>query len=126
MAKYLSYLYRGRFPLLTALLLVALAPLSLYSGLESLLRGLFDLKPWGIVFVAMGSLLGAWTVMITWWLVAAYGHQRFGVAPIGVEFPPSRKATVLFGLLAVPMWLGALYESVFSFGLVLGLAGGIA
>jgi len=61
MSKYLPYLYLGRFPLLTALLLVALAPLSLFSGLESLLRGLFDLKPWGLFFVAMGSLLGAWT-----------------------------------------------------------------
>ena len=126
MSKYLPYLYLGRVPLLTALLLVALAPLSLFSGLQTLLRGLFDLKPWGIFFVAMGSLLGAWTLMITWWIVAAYGHLRFGVAPTGVEFPPSRKATVLFALLAVPLWLGALYESVFSFTLVLGLAAGIA
>ena len=93
MRKYVPYLYLARVPILTGLLLIALAPLSLFSGVQSLFRGLFDLNPWGAFFVALGSMLSAWTVMITFWLVASYAPLRFGVESIGIKFPPRRNAT---------------------------------
>jgi hypothetical protein len=126
MSKYLPYLYLARFPILTGLLLVALAPLSIFSGLESLLRGLFDLKPWGMFFITMGSLIGAWTVMLTFWIVAAYGWLRFGVQPIGFVFPPSRKATIVFALLAAPLWAGVFYKSEIGLWLIIAFVAGIA
>jgi Patatin-like phospholipase len=125
MSKYLPYLYLARFPALTGLLLVALGPVSLFSGLESLLRGLFDLTPWGMFFMALGSLLGSWTAMIAFWIVAAYGWRRFGVQPIGVCFPPNCKATVWFGILAAPLWIAGLYESHRGLGSIFGLIAGL-
>jgi hypothetical protein len=123
--KYLPYAYLARFPLITALFLIALPPLSLFSGLSSLFRGLFDVTPWGGFFLAMGSLLAAWTVMITGTLIGTHAWRRFGVQPIGINFPPGRIVAVLFGFLAVPACLGAIYESERVRGLFLGLVGGI-
>ena len=125
MVKYLPYFYLARFPIITGLLLLALPPLSLFSGLKSLFRGLFDLTPWGTFFLAFISLLAAWTVMITFWIVASYGWRRFGTEPTGLTFPPSRKATIWFGLLAVLLWLGVLRESESPTRLVLPLLFGI-
>lgn len=125
MPRHLPYLYLARFPILTGLLLIVLAPFSLFSGLQSLLRGLFDLKLWGVFFLALGSLLTAWTVMITFWIVGSYARLRFGVQPIGIGFPPRGKVTLLFGLLAVPLWVGVFYESERNLWLVLGLVAGI-
>lgn len=125
MVKYLPYFYLARFPIIAGLLLLALPPLSLFSGLRSLFRGLFDLTPWGAFFLALISLLAAWTVMITFWIVASYGWRRFGTEPTGLTFPPSRKAAVWFGLLALPLWLGILWESESSIKLILPLSLGV-
>ena len=126
MLAYLPYIYLARFPLLTALLLITLPPVSLFTGLSSLLRGLFDLNPFEAFFLALGSALGAWTVMITIGVIGTNAWRRFGVQPIGIKFPPSRRAVVLFGLISIPMLLGVLYESERSLGLVFGLVSGIA
>jgi hypothetical protein len=125
MPKYVPYLYLARVPILTGLLLIALAPISLFSGVQSLFRGLFDLNPWGAFFVALGSMLSAWTVMITLWLVAAYAPLRFGVESIGTKFPPRRNATILFSFLAVPLWIGMFYESANRLVLIPGLLAGV-
>ena len=46
-------------------------------------------------FVVLASLLTAWTVMVTFWIIAAYAPQRFAAAPLGLTFPPGRRAVVL-------------------------------
>ena len=126
MSKYLPYLYLQRFPLLTALILVALTLFSLRSVFTYLLHGLYDLKPWGFFFVVLASLLTAWTAMVTFWIIAAYAPARFGTPPLGVTFPPGRVPVVLFAVLAVPVWIGVFHESVWTAGLVVALIAGIA
>jgi hypothetical protein len=126
MLKLLPYLYLARVPILTALALVLLTPVALWSPTASLLGGLYDLKPWGLFFVALSSLLLAWTIMITLWLVAVYGYLRFGTGPTGLQFPPPQSAAIGFGLLAIPLWLGVFVTSdrkaALSIALLLGIA----
>src|SRR6266851_164668 len=70
----LPYLYLQRVQLITFLALW-FAP--------NLLLGVFDVMPWGMVFVTLGATLASWTVMVTGWQVFLYGPERFHIR----EFP---------------------------------------
>jgi hypothetical protein len=98
----LQYLYFWRFSLLTALALIGVVPLSLNVA-TSLLRNLFSLGPWGILFISWLGTLTAWVVMITMEIVCRYAPLRFGVDPFPVPRWISRYRVGLFSLLAWPL-----------------------
>jgi Patatin-like phospholipase len=71
--------YLLRFPIILALILVALVPLGLV-WIPSMFRNLFILPAQGITQVSLFSILGAITVLVTARVTLLYGPQRFGVS----------------------------------------------
>src|SRR5260370_2474606 len=78
----LPYLYLLRVQLITFLALLSFPFLALWFA-PNLLLGVFDVMPWGMVFVTLGATLASWTVMVTAWQVFLYGPERFHIR----EFP---------------------------------------
>ena len=117
LVELLPYVYLLRFPALTALGLVSLAYLSFFTVARSLLENLFDLRTWGIYWVALTAFLIAWTIMVTLRLLLLYGPKRFGVAPYsegesyGVPSKIGWGYILRHGLLALPVTLGAVLKS---------------
>jgi hypothetical protein len=95
----LQYLYFARFPLLLALVLLALPPAALHL-VPSLLANLFDLQPNGLVIVSWIAPLGGWVVMVTLGVILACAPDRFGVPPVRVPGWLHRHRVLLFALLA--------------------------
>jgi len=72
-----SQIYFLRFPLLTALTLMALPYLGLYTDLRSLLASLFVTDKAGVLLVSIVAFTTAWAILVTWRLIALYGDERF-------------------------------------------------
>ena len=70
--------YLLRFPIILALILLALVPLGLV-WIPTMFRNLFILQAPGVVLVALFATLGAMTVLVTGRITLLYGPQRFGV-----------------------------------------------
>jgi hypothetical protein len=82
----LAHLFVLRFPILTAVLLVAL-PLIALRLAKPLLANLFDLTPLKAVAVTIAACVMAWTALFSGWVVMSYG-------PSGLESricPSSRR-----------------------------------
>src|SRR5216683_1042974 len=77
----LPYLYLLRVQLITFLALLSFPFIALWFA-PNLLLGLFDVMPWGMVFVTLGAALASWTVMVTAWQVFFYGpgFQKDGIS----------------------------------------------
>jgi hypothetical protein len=112
----LPYIYLLRVQLLTLLALLSFPFIALWFA-PNLLRGVFDVRPLGMVFVTLGAVLASWTVMITTWLVLHYGPERFHIR----EFPlhssilarlPSRIGpSTIFVVFSLPAILVSMYVS---------------
>src|SRR5262245_57427198 len=109
--EWLTYAYLIRFPLLTAAALVGIPYAAFWTGAQSLLENLFDLRPGAIALVTMIALLSAWSVMVTARLVLTYSNERFGVTQARVGSLRWRHI-LLFGLLSTPIIAGVVYEIV--------------
>lgn len=70
--------YFLRFPLLTTVALVGVPYLGLRTDLKSLLANLFVSDGRGIVLISSVAFNTAWTILVTWRLIALYGDERFG------------------------------------------------
>jgi hypothetical protein len=109
--RWLTFSYLIRFPLLTAVALVAIPYVAFRTGASALLENLFDLDPGGVLLVTMAALLAAWSVMVTARLALIYCNERFGVAPAKIDYLLKWRHILLFGLLALPIIAGVLYET---------------
>ncbi len=102
--------YLIRFPMLTAIALVAIPYASFFTGARSLLENLFDLGPGSITLVTMTALIAAWSVMVTARLALIYSHERFGVTQPKIGFLLGWRHIIYFGFLAAPVIAGVIYE----------------
>jgi hypothetical protein len=109
--RWLTYAYLIRFPLLTAIALVVIPYAAFRTGAAALLENLFDLDPGGILLVTLAALLAAWSVMVTARLALIYCNERFGVAPAKIGYSLGWRHILLFGLLALPIVAGVVYEA---------------
>jgi len=109
--RWLTFSYLIRFPLLTAIALVAIPYAAFRTGAAALLENLFDLNPGGVFLVTMAALLAAWGVMVTARLALIYSEERFGVSPPKIGLALRWRHILLFGLLAAPVVGGVLYET---------------
>jgi patatin-like phospholipase len=107
---YLNYGYFLRFPLMTAIFLIAFPYIAIGTGAAPLLENLFDLGFSDVLFVSLTAFLAAWSVMVTSRLVLLYSHKRFRVPRIRIGARLRRRQIFLFGLLALPMMTGIYWE----------------
>jgi hypothetical protein len=113
---WLPYLYLLRVQIITGLVLVLLPPYALSS---LLLNGLFDLdyanlwrSAFGMLLVSLAAFGTAWSLLATSWAAIFNAPERFGTARIdSVTFPIRWPERELFGLLALPMIVGAVLHS---------------
>jgi hypothetical protein len=75
----LPRVYLLRFPIILALILLALVPLGLV-WMPTMLRNVFILSAPGLTLVSLFATLGAMTVLVTGRITRLYGRKRFGVA----------------------------------------------
>src|SRR6266478_999781 len=112
----LPYLYLLRVQLITFLALLSFPFLALWFA-PNLLLGVFDVMPWGMVFVTLGATLASWTVMVTAWQVFLYGPERFHIRefPFGSsmlrQLPTRVGHSPAFALFSLPVILTAMYVS---------------
>ena len=112
----LPYLYLLRVQILTLLALVAFPFFALYFA-PNLLRGIFDVSPTGIFFVAISAVLATWTVKITTRQVLLYGPERFHIPPLPfrcaflTELPSRPGLSSIFAVFSLPAILAAMYVS---------------
>lgn len=109
-SRIVRYLFHLRFPILTGLALLGIAPAALW-GAPFLLANLIALSTYGIVFVACGAVLTAWVVMISAELVVRYGDERFDLPSLSVPEGVRRYRVGLFALLALPLILAVVVVS---------------
>ncbi|MGH9801463.1 MAG: hypothetical protein ACRD82_13950, partial [Blastocatellia bacterium] len=76
-------IYFLRFPLLTALVLMLLPVIGLWTDFSELLASLFVADSPGIFMISAVAFTTAWAILITSLLILSYGNRRFGtgVAP---------------------------------------------
>jgi hypothetical protein len=112
----IPYIYLLRVQLLTLLALVSLPFVALWFA-PSLLIGVFDITPLGMVFVTLGAILASWTVMMTAWQVFLYGPERFHipefpfVSGLLTQVPTRLRRLPVFALLSLPVVVTAMYVS---------------
>lgn len=113
----LPYFYLLRVQLMSLLALLSFPFLAL--GLApNLLRGVFDVTPFGMGFVTLSAALASWTVMVTAWQVLQYGHERFDIRKFPfcssiLEKLPARvgRTGVFVALFSLPVIVTAMYVS---------------
>lgn len=112
----LPYFYLLRVQLITFLALLSF-PFIALSFAPNLLLGVFDVMPWGMVFVTLGAALASWTVMVTAWQVFLYAPERFHIRqfPFGssmlAQLPTRVGYWPVFALFSLPVILTAMYVS---------------
>lgn len=110
------YIYLLRVQLTAFLILIFLPLVSLYYA-SNLLRGIFDVRWFGMIFITLGAALASWTVMVTVWQVLLYGPERFGIRPFpacpktALQVPTRVGHSPVFALFALPIILAAVYVS---------------
>lgn len=130
----LPYVYLLRVQLLTIVLLLSFPFIALWAA-PNLLRGIFDVTPRGMTFVALAAILASWTVTVTASQVLRYGPERFHIQPFPIRRPifngppGSWGQALAFAILAMPTILAAAFVSKNDgtstyLWLVLGAAGG--
>ena len=112
----LPYLYLLRVQLITFLALLSFPFVALWFA-PNLLRGVFDVTPFGMVFVTLSAALASWTVMVTAWQVFLYGPERFHIrefpfrSSMFKELPTRVGHSPVFALFSLPVILTAMYVS---------------
>jgi hypothetical protein len=74
------YVYLLRIQLFTVILLLSFPFIALRIA-PNLLKGIFDVIPRGMIFVALAAILASWTTTVTAWQVLHYGPERFHIRP---------------------------------------------
>jgi hypothetical protein len=128
--RLLTWIYLLRFPLLMALVLVALPVIAWFTEARSLLQNLFDLNSRRIFVVSLTAFLAAWSVMVTTRLARLYGAIRFRVAPAGIRSKLKWRNVFAWSALAWPVTIGAVWQSTDGFawklsGVSLGFLGAL-
>lgn len=108
---WLTTAYLIRFPLLAGLTLAALPLVAFRTGASQLLENLFDLGVGGAYLVSLTSMLGALSVMVTTRLALLYSDERLDLAPGRISRLLSWREIFLYGMLAVPVQIGILWEA---------------
>lgn len=108
----LEYLYLGRYSLLSALLLIGLAPLSIFVA-TSLLQNLFILSQWWeIALVTWLALLHSWVVMLTGrLLLSSIPHFFLRMPKLPLPEWSEGRLAALFALMALPIVAGIVWLS---------------
>ncbi|MCE7986224.1 MAG: patatin-like phospholipase family protein [Caldilinea sp. CFX5] len=108
----LQYLYLGRYSLLSALLLIGLAPLSIFIA-TGLLQNLFILSQgWEIALVTWLALLNAWVVMLTSrLLLSSIPHFFLRMPKLALPEWSEGRLAALFALAALPIMAGMVWLS---------------
>ena len=112
----LPYLYLLRIQIATFLALVSFPFVALWFA-PNLLRGIFDVTPLGMVFVALSAALASWTVMVTTWQVLLYAPERFHIRPFPIhcsfltQLPSRAWHSPVFAFFSLPAVLVAMYVS---------------
>ncbi len=107
----LQYLFFARYPLLMALVLLSLGPLSLWV-VPSLFKNLFALSWRGTIVVTLLALLASGAVVITCELILRHAQSRFAAPPIVVPEWVACYRFVAAVLLAVPLIASVLKVSL--------------
>jgi hypothetical protein len=112
----LPYIYLLRVQALSFLTLVSFPFIALWIA-PNLLLGVFDVTPFGMIFVTLGAALASWTVMVTAWQVLLYGPERFHIQAFPVQSAgftdlPSRAVhSPIFAFFTLPVICVATYVS---------------
>jgi hypothetical protein len=109
------YFYLLRVQLLTIVLLLLFPFVAIWAA-PNLLRGIFDVTPRGMVFVALAAILASWTATVTASQVLLYGSKRFQIQPFPIrlpfnEAPGSRGQILVFAILSLPTILATTHVS---------------
>ncbi len=110
------YFYLLRVQILTTVLLLLFPFIALWAA-PNLLRGILDVTPRGMIFVALAVILASWTVTVTASQVLLYGPERFHIQPFPIrrrffnESPGGWGQSLAFAILSLPTILVALYVS---------------
>ncbi len=78
------YFYLLRVQILTTVLLLLFPFIALWAA-PNLLRGILDVTPRGMIFVALAVILASWTVTVTASQVLLYGPERFHIQPFPIR-----------------------------------------
>ena len=108
----LQYLYLARYSLLSAVVLVGLAPLSIFVA-TGLLKNLFILSHWWeIALVTWLALLNAWVVMLTLRLLfSSIPHFFLRMPKLAWPEWPEQRIVALFALAALPIIVAIVWLS---------------
>jgi hypothetical protein len=117
----LPRLYFTRFPLLLAALTIGIVPLALV-GIPTMLASMFVLSGFGISVVTLFATASAFTVMATRRIVLVHGPARFGTEWRDVDPAVHLREMVLHALVALPIAIATVWQSVAYGGLAWGWA----
>jgi hypothetical protein len=121
-AEYLSLL---RVPLLTGLLLAALPLLAFFTGAGSLLKGLFDVTPGGMLMLTLAAAAASGTVADNARIVYLHAWQRFP----GLAQPPDASSQIWLWITlgaSLPIVVSAFIFSVRQKHPIAGLTASVA
>ena len=106
------HLYALRVPVLLAILLAALPALVFWTDAEPMLAGLYDLAPSGMFVLTLLNFTAAWTLLLTSWMILAYGPARMRCTRL-FDVPPQPPTSwiVWSALAALPNILTAIVYS---------------
>ena len=100
-----QYLWPLRVPLVSGLLLVGLQWVAFRPGVTQLLSGIFDpVDDSTMAIVTAVALFNAWSIVVIWRLILAYGADRLDLPRTTWQFFPVPVSTWLLGsVLAMPV-----------------------
>jgi hypothetical protein len=97
-----AYLYLLRVPLLVGIAFVILPYIGLKTRASALFSGLFDVRGADVWTVATTAFVLSFTLMTTWFLVAAYADRRCGTRALHIRYPIAKGWYFVAALLAGP------------------------
>ncbi len=100
-----KYLWSLRVPLVSGVALVGLQWLAFRPGVSRLLSGIFDpVDDWTLAIVTAVALFNAWSIVVIWRLILAYGADRLDLPRTNWQFFPVPVTTWMLGsVLALPV-----------------------
>jgi hypothetical protein len=78
----IPHLYALRVPALLALVLAGMPALAFFTDAKVMISGLYDLTPSAMLVLTLLTFTAAWTLLLTSWMILAYGPARLRCAPV--------------------------------------------
>ncbi len=105
----LASLYVCRVPIIAGAALVLLPAICLWLA-PTLLRNLLVLTTWNLFWCTAAAYVFAWSIQVTYRIVAINRNERFGLPGPPAATPPDWRAKLLLRLLPVPLLIAVFFS----------------